>query len=201
MAKSAAKKPAEDRVYQIKVTLRGIRPPIWRRLLVPASITLGALHHVLQIAMGWHGGHMHQFVVGRDELYGMRDLDIGLSEEVNDENLARLDQVLHQEKQAIAYEYDFGDGWEHEILLEKILPRSAVDAVPACTAGKRACPPEDCGGVPGYYSLLEALRDPDDPDNKEILESLDEGFDPEAFDREAVNTRLAASGRRAGARG
>ena len=199
MRKSAAKTQAEDRVYQIKVTLRGIRPAIWRRLVVPATIPLGSLHHVLQIAMGWEGGHMHQFAVGRDELYGVRDRDFGLSD-VKDENRARLDHVLRQEKQAIVYEYDFGDGWEHEILLEKILGRSAVDHVPTCTGGKRACPPEDCGGVPGYYGLLEAIEDRENPQHAEILEWLDEDFDPEAFDQETVNIHLAASGRRAGTR-
>ncbi len=183
-------KESDPKVYQIKVTLRGIKPPIWRRLLVPSAVTLGKLHAILQAAMGWQGGHLHQFVTGDDEYYGIRDPDFGL-EDVRDESRVRLDRVLRAEKASIVYEYDFGDGWEHTIVLEKILPASAAGPVPRCVAGKRACPPEDCGGVPGYYRLLDAIADPKDPEHKALLEWVGGEFDPEHFDPVMVNVDLA----------
>ena len=175
-------------LYQIKVSLNGIRPPIWRRLLVPGSISLKELHDVLQVAVGWTDSHLHQFVV-RGTLYGRPDPEFGRGC-VNEKGV-RLDGVLKAEKDAMTYEYDFGDGWQHKVVLEKILG-SAVDGVaPSCTAGARACPPEDCGGVWGYAELLKIISDASHPEHDERLEWLGDQFEPERFDIVEVNSKLA----------
>ena len=176
--------------YQLKVTLIDSKPPIWRRILVPSDINLGQFHAVLQASMGWTNSHLHQFIAN-NEFYGMEDDDdFGFDMEVNDENNYRLNQLLATEKQTIIYEYDFGDSWAHKILLEKILPFDKKTRLPACIKGKRACPPEDCGGIWGYASLIETLNDPKHPEREEMLEWLGGEFDPEAFDLEAINQKL-----------
>ena len=185
--------------YQIKVSLRGIRPPIWRRLIVPAAIELADLHHVIQAAMGWDNGHLHAFETAMDT-YGPGDDPY--SEDESYEGLT-LNILMQKPKHKIGYTYDFGDNWEHDILLEKVLPaeqgagpsRQSAGLAGAsqvqCITGKRACPPEDCGGVGGYYAILDALKDPEQEDNAELLEWLGDDFDPEAFDPTEGNTRLA----------
>jgi hypothetical protein len=180
-------------MYQIKVTLNGVRPPIWRRLLVPSSLSLADLHEVLQVAMGWTDSHLHQFVA-RGVLYGEPDPEFGM--ERIKEKRVRLDEVLRTVKDAMIYEYDFGDGWEHKIVLEKVLGGAKEDARLSCIAGARACPPEDCGGVWGYADLLKIIADPSNPEYEETLDWLGAGFDPERFDIAAVNNVLAKIKRR-----
>jgi hypothetical protein len=174
-------------IYRIKVTLRHIAPPIWRRIEVPADITLGKLHDVLQDTMGWTDSHMHAFRVGRDT-YGTPAPDIP-DYDVKDERKARLAKVAAAGG-AIIYEYDFGDGWEHELKVEKVLTAEPKVRYPRCTAGKRACPPEDCGGPYGYQNLLEILRDPKHEEHEEMLEWAPPDFDPEAFEAEEVSKLL-----------
>jgi hypothetical protein len=176
-------------IYQLKVTLRGSKPPIWRRILVPADTSLSKLHRILQATMGWYDAHLHQFIVGRTFYsppsgYGFDELDAESTRGV------KLNMIAPREKSKFIYEYDFGDSWEHEILVEKILPREPGTRYPVCIKGKRACPPEDCGGVWGYAALLETIADPSHPEHEEMLEWLGNGFDPEAFDLEAINQRL-----------
>lgn len=180
-------------LYQLKVTLIGSKPPIWRRLLVPADISLDVLHDVLQIAMGWDNAHLHQFTVGRT-VFGVPDDEFGdgFGDSMEDERRHRLHHLLLREKGSIRYEYDFGDSWEHRITLEKILPPDPSQTVPRCTAGKRAGPPEDCGGIWGYYVILEALNDPEHPEHAHMRELWgDEEIDPEHFDIDEVNDRLS----------
>ena len=174
------------RIYQLKVTLKWSKPPIWRRLQVRGNTKLNTLHAVLQIAMGWCDGHLHVFESGGTH-YGEPDPDFPGS--MRDESNIRLDRIA-QEGGTFRYEYDFGDGWEHEIRIEKILDPEPGIRYPRCLAGKRACPPEDCGGVPGYEHLLQVLADPKDEEHQDILEWLGEGFDSEAFDLDAVNSEL-----------
>lgn len=173
-----------ETAYQLKVTLSGIRPPIWRRLLVPSSLSLKDLHDLLQIAMGWTDSHLHQFNTN-SAVYGQPDIEFGMHR-IN-ENRVRLDEVLRRVKDTMTYDYDFGDGWEHKIVLEKIIEIPDDGAVPSCIAGARACPPEDCGGVWGYAELLEVTSDPSHPEHEEMLEWIAEDFDPERFDIAEVN--------------
>ncbi len=178
-------------VHQLKITLKYVRPPIWRRVLVPSEMRLSDSHDVIQIAMGWEDSHLHQFEVGEtyyalpdpeeDDFWGSRS---------EDEAKVKLRDVAPREKDKLRYDYDFGDGWEHSIVVEKVLPREKGRRYPVCLAGRRACPPEDCGGPHGYGNLLEALQDPKHPDHEDLTEWIGGEFDSEAFDLEAVNKLL-----------
>ncbi len=175
-------------IYQLKVTLHGSKPPIWRRLQVPSNISLAKLHDVLQITMGWTNSHLHQFIV-LNQAYS--DPSCELEDTLNEQRVT-LQRLQLQPKMRFSYEYDMGDYWQHDILLEKVLdPESGVH-YPRCLAGKRACPPEDCGGLYGYYELLETIQDPQHPDHAEMLEWLGGDFDPETFELEPVNSQLRA---------
>lgn len=173
-------------IYQLKVTLNHIKPPIWRRVEVPVDVKLGKLHRILQAAMGWTDIHLHAFRIG-NECYGVPDPDFP-SDTKNERNI-RLDSVA-QQGDRFFYDYDFGDGWEHEIKVEKILPAETAVHYPRCVDGKRACPPEDCGGPPGYEYLLEALADPEHEEHDSMIEWIGGEFDPEVFDVEKVNQAL-----------
>ena len=172
--------PHPDSVFEFRVELRGINPPIWRRIQLPASSTFWDLHCAIQDAMGWLDSHLHAFVLddpqtGDEEWAGLPDPDdlesgkAGWDVKVRDHFASPGDTV--------EYLYDFGDGWEHDVTLQKVLPREPEGRYPRCVAGKRACPPEDCGGPWGYQDLLEG-----DPD---LVEAFP-GFDPEEFRVEEV---------------
>lgn len=182
----AVRAPVEAlrQIYQLKVTLNGVRPAVWRRILVPSTISLPDLHVVLQIAMGWSDRHLHQFVAN-GRIYGSPDPDFG--GKLTDERGVRLSQLMREDKDTLDYLYDFGDGWEHKIVLEKVLPFDAKTHLPVCLSGKRACPPEDVGGPPGYAGFLRAIRDPQHPDHEHYLEWIGATFDAEYFDSDDVN--------------
>lgn len=182
-------------VYQIKVTLNETHPPIWRRIQAPAITSLFKLHDILQIVMGWEDYHLHMFTIDyknygdpQDDEFG----ELGTKDEIH----YRLHQVVPGEGFRFTYEYDFGDGWEHTLLVEKILPAEEGVRYPRCVSGKRACPPEDVGGVWGYEVFLHAIRDPRHPEHDEYLEWIGGKFDPQAFDLEAVNAALDGMERR-----
>ncbi len=184
--KGKAAKPAEKAI-QFKVQLRYIRPPIWRRVLLPDNATLGDLHQVIQIVMGWYNCHMHSFRIG-GVYYSSGDVDL----EMENEDSVSLGEVFTRAKQKFMYEYDFGDSWEHEVVAEKFHPFDPAAKYPVCLGGARACPPEDCGSFPGYMNILEALSAKKPTrDQKELLEWLDEDYDPEHFDLEEVNSDLS----------
>lgn len=176
-------------VYQLKVTLRGAKPPIWRRLTVPADFSLAELHTVIQAAFGWDDSHLHSFQTP----YGNFGPDVGGL------GLLPADQVtlgqVAQVKEQIEYLYDFGDGWELTVAVEAALDPDEATRIPRCVTGRRAGPPEDCGGVYGYAHLLDVLADPSHPDHDDQLDWL--GFDepgqldPESFDLAQVNAELA----------
>ncbi|MHC4234133.1 MAG: plasmid pRiA4b ORF-3 family protein [Planctomycetota bacterium] len=173
-------------VYELRVVLSWIEPPIWRRIQVTADTTLAGLHHTLQIVMGWQDSHLHRFRVG-DDYYG----DATFEElELIPEDRTRLDEVAPGPGARLLYEYDFGDSWEHEIEVERVLDSEPGVRYPRCIEGARSAPPEDCGGVPGYEDLLAAIADPRHPEREELLEWVGGDFDPEAFDIDAVNRGL-----------
>jgi hypothetical protein len=173
-------------VYQIKVTLNGSKPPIWRRIQVRADTTLAKLHTILQIVMGWANYHLHAFRIDSID-YGENSPELPM----RSDKRTRLYQVIHGAKFRFRYEYDFGDSWEHVLVVERILPLEPDAHYPRCLAGKRACPPEDVGGVWGYMAFLEAIGNPEHPEHEQLLEWIGDEFDPEAFDLEAVNRELA----------
>jgi hypothetical protein len=179
-------------VYRLKVTLKGSKPPIWRRLEVPGDFTLGELHRILQVAMGWTDSHLHSFKIGETYFQPEPDVDPSFSmiEEKN-ENKVKLEQVAFREKMKFLYEYDFGDGWEHEILVEKILPMMEERRHPVCIKGVKACPPEDIGGIWGYYGFLEIMQDPRHPEHQDMMEWVGGNFDPEQFDLDEINKQLS----------
>ena len=192
-------KSSANEIYQIKITLLGTEPPIWRRLLVPSDLTLAKLHDVLQVAMGWDDSHMHEFRAGR-QTYGAPDPQAGTFDMQDriDERKVRLHDVLGRIGAKAVYTYDFGDDWEHGIVLEKRLPADPKMAYPACTGGQGACPPEDCGGIGGFYDLLDAIQNPDHDRHEELLDWLGEDYDPEVFSIETVNGILHRRRRRMG---
>ena len=177
-------------IYQLKVTLIGSKPPIWRRILVSNDITLDKFHLVLQIAMGWTNTHLHQFI-SNGLFYGIKDDAFGFDMDIEDEDKYKLNQLLKSEKDTIIYEYDFGDSWEHKVLLEKILPFNTDNKLPCCIKGKRACPPEDCGGIWGFGDLIDMLNDSEHPEHESMLEWLGDEFNSEAFDIEQTNETLS----------
>jgi hypothetical protein len=191
--KRAARPEAPALLCQLRVTLGGIEPGIWRRLEMPGNANLGWLHAVLQVAMGWTNSHLHQFLVGKDlytdPSFELEELDRG--PHILDEHGVTLAEIAPCEKAEFAYEYDFGDSWTHVIVVEKLLePSGAAATVARCLEGARACPPDDCGGVGGYENLVEVLRDPKHEEHESMKEWLGRPFDPEAFDLGHVNAYL-----------
>lgn len=172
-------------IYRIKVTLQHVPPPIWRHIEVPGDIQLGKLHRILQATMGWYDAHLHVFRVG-DTTYGVPDSDSLFDTEMENECNARLDRIV-AEGDTLFYEYDFGDGWEHELKIEKVLAPEPGARYPRCLKGKRACPPEDCGGPWGYQNLIQNLANPKHEEYEEVREWIGDEVDPEAFDLEEVN--------------
>jgi hypothetical protein len=175
---------------QIKISLRGVaKPPVWRRIVIPADITLGELDEVIMLAMGWEDSHLHVFSTGGQQ-YGSPDPELGHA----DESSVRLLDLLSAPGGKLRYTYDFGDDWEHDIVLEEVSPEAAGTISSSCLAGKGTCPPEDSGGVWGYARLKEILADPRDEEHEDMLDWLGldsaEDFDPKAFSVDEVNARL-----------
>ena len=172
-------------VYAIKVTLLDTSPPIWRRFLVPRDITLSNLHRTLQTLMGWTNSHLHQFILPRQKQANRRQV---VGAKIANENRTKLGELIGTVGATLLYEYDFGDGWQHELLLEEVL-LGDESFQQICVAGKRCGPPEDCGGPPGFAELLMALQDANHPDHEEVGEWLGD-FAPESFSVEEINRRL-----------
>src|SRR4030043_2447042 len=187
-----AKNPVQS--YQIKVTLRGPPPAIWRRILIPSNTTLLKLHDIIQIVMSWEDAHLHMFKIP-GLVYGdpMNDVygDISTALEAH----YKLNQLIHSAGQRFSYEYDFGDSWEHELVVEKILLGQEHLPTPICLKGKRACPPEEVGGVGGYENFLKAIHDPKHEEHEDFLNWIGGEFEPETFDLDEVNVRLKRMGR------
>ncbi|CAD6491461.1 MAG: Plasmid pRiA4b ORF-3-like protein [Candidatus Argoarchaeum ethanivorans] len=179
-----------NQVYQFKISLLGIRPPIWRRIQVPETYTFWDLHVAIQDVMGWADYHLHEFGITSPE--NGEKVRIGIHEENFDKKLLpewkqKIADYFSQENEKADYVYDFGDNWEHIIKLEKILPREENIKYPVCIKGKRACSPEDCGGIGGYYNLLEIIKNPNHERYEEMLDWIGGEFDLERFDVEEVS--------------
>jgi hypothetical protein len=191
MSKTSSNSPA---AYVLRANIKETNPPIWRELSVPADYTLGDLHGILQIAFGWGNDHMHAFTVKSVE-YGMTDLgfdDMGAMEDTIDEDSVCLYDLKLRRKQKFSYLYDFGDSWEHEIVVSDIIPAGDEErdlAKPRCLGGERAGPPEDVGGVWGYERMLEIAKDPGHEEYKEIHEWIG-NIDPEYIDIAGINANL-----------
>lgn len=180
-----------SKVHRLKVTLRGVRPPVWRRIEVGSDFTLGSLAPVLEAATGWDGSHLHAFDAGGVR-YQAHDEFLHDHRGVRSEDTARVCDVLPAVGAKMRWEYDFGDGWEHDVVVEAIEALRVGQVVPACVGGARACPPEDCGGAWGYAELLEARSDRNHPRHEDSSEWLPASFDPEAFDAGAANRAMQA---------
>jgi hypothetical protein len=176
-------------LYELKITLRGSKPAIWRRVQVPGSIKLNRLHDVFQVVMGWTDSHLHQFVDARITYSVPLGNDYSSAEQL-DERRFRLADVAGRKKAPLIYEYDFGDSWTHEVVVEKILSADPKKKYAVCLDGENACPPEDCGGIWGYYRLLGVVNDPEHEEYQETLEWLGDPFDPSHFDLQKINTEL-----------
>ncbi|MDQ6772505.1 MAG: plasmid pRiA4b ORF-3 family protein [Candidatus Dormibacteraeota bacterium] len=178
-----------DDIFQLRVTLLEVEPPIWRRLLVAQDLALPRLHSILQVVMGWTDSHLHQFRAGE---VGFGEPTMEYEPGPIDHRRITVNQILPRRGASCVYEYDFGDGWEHLLEVEAELPVESVkDPIPRCLGGERACPPEDCGGPGGYMRLLEAVQDANDEEHDDYLEWLGQDFDSEAFDLRGVNSVLA----------
>ncbi len=173
-------------VFQLRITLVGVSPEVWRRVLVPGGYTLDRVHRVIQHAMGWWDYHLHSFDIGGIQ-YGEPDpLDeLNLRDELD----TRLDAVVRVGDR-FRYTYDYGDWWEHTVQAEAIWPADPDERYPVCLEGERACPPEDVGGVYGYRRLVRALDDPADPEHDDLRAWLGRGHDVEYFVPELVTTLL-----------
>ena len=179
-------------VYQFKITLKSVRPPIWRRFLVEPGMTLHDLHLVINEVMGWSNYHLHEFDI-QGERYGapgMGESWSDLSEDMLDERKFKLGDIIHPDGQKFHYSYDFGDGWEHDVVAEQSMPKVEGVLYPICIGGARACPPEDCGGTWGYQELFKILKNPNHPEYEEKKEWAGLRLDPERFDVDEVNTIL-----------
>jgi hypothetical protein len=192
---SASTKKISAPIYQIKVTLKDFKPSIWRSIQVRSDATLGELHATIQIAMGWTNSRLHHFIVGKTPNLrfigapGPNEDGLGLMDEENEHEIA-ISRVLSATKTKITYEYDFGDSWEHEVALEKIMETEAGVHYPRCLAGENACPPEDVGGVWGYVNFLQAINNSEHEQHEFYLERVGGEFNPEEFDLKTVNKRL-----------
>jgi hypothetical protein len=183
---------ATAQVYQFKLVLVGVEPPIWRRIQVPETYSFWDLHVALQDAMGWLDYHLHVFRVARSRAGEVEQIGIPDDDPFEDDKPTLpgweipITRHFLRSGTAVQYEYDFGDGWQHELTLEAILPRQAGQKYPLCVDGARACPPEDCGGVYGYENLLTVIQDPTHEEYESTLEWLGGRFDPDRFDPKRV---------------
>lgn len=178
-------------IYQLKISLEGTKLPIWRRLLVNNDIKLDVFRLALQITIGWTNSHLHQFIFQDQKFYGIKNDEFGIEGfEMQDETTTRLSHLPKAEKDNLVYEYDFGDGWMHKVILGKVLAFDSSKRPPYCVTGKRARPPEYCGSIWGYANLLEILKDPEHEEYAEMMKWLGGELDPAYLCRRETNQLL-----------
>jgi hypothetical protein len=173
-------------VLWVSITLADVVPTVWRRLLVPGAVRLAKLHRIIQAAMGWTDSHLHAFTIG-DQRYGMHFDDY--PEDEIDENEVSVMKAVGDHRRFV-YEYDFGDSWEHTIVVEEVTRTTGGLKFAVCLDGQSACPPEDCGGAHGYAELLETLADPGHRDHARAVQWIGGSFDPASFDLASTNVSL-----------
>lgn len=175
------------KALQLKITLSGIEPKIWRKFLVEDTMTFHELHQVIQQVIGWTDSHLYEFKVDGEK--------IGIPDTRFDRDCLdarKTDLSFLKAKQKFYYVYDFGDFWEHVLVLEKILEKDVSQTYPRCLAGERACPPEDCGSIPGYFHLQEVKEDKKHPEYGKLINGwLGEDWGFEYFNIDEVNRELA----------
>ena len=176
-------------ILQLRISLVEVDPPIWRRVLVPSDLTLTRLHDVIQVAMGWQDSHLYEFEVG-DRRYGVpnpgfRDPDF----KVHRDSSIKMEAIVRRGIERFTYVYDFGDHWVHEIVIEQSRPFTADLLYPAFIEGERRCPPEDVGGVFGFFEFLEAIQDPHHEDHAHLLDWVGGIYDPDTFDYRSDQSR------------
>lgn len=176
-------------VYQFKITLQNVEPPIWRRIQVDNFITLSRFSAILLAVMGWNNSHLHQLEIGGKD-YGIPDDEFNDSKDTIDEKKKKLRDFDQSDLKKFTFTYDFGDGWEHEVELEKVLEFNHKTNSPKCIDGARNCPPDDCGGTGGYENFLEAICNPEHPEHKDMLRWIGGKFDPEKFSVRSANRDL-----------
>ena len=179
--------------FQFKIHILDIESPdVWRRLLVPGNFSFHHFHHIIQASFGWTNSHLYEYSpegIGSDPVITHPEFEP--ENEYRNSLRFKLSKYFVNKGDKIIYTYDFGDSWEHSIVLEKRLPVDPNTTYPICTDGQLACPPEDCGGVPGFYDLVEALADPNHERHEEMLDWIGDDFDPQAFSVDNVNRMLA----------
>ena len=181
-------------IYQLKITLDEIEPEIWRRVLVSGNVNMSTVHKIIQVAMGWTNSHLHMFTLTSGQILSDPRFKLDFLPPPTVERSRNLRTAAAEIGSHFTYEYDFGDGWTHEVLVEDILPPGPSGRVPRCIAGENQCPPENCGGPRGYSTLLHTMKDPDHPEHKNMVERYGKEFDPRAFDMETVNESLRRLG-------
>jgi hypothetical protein len=181
---------AKPLIYELKITLLEIEPPIWRRIQVPSTLLLCCLHDAIQAVMGWTDSHLHQFDKDGKHWGDPQNREFDDDIEIIDESKVSVGKVLLAEGDSMVYLYDFGDDWRHEVVLEKIIPSAATPTQPLCLAGERRCPPEDVGGPFGYEEFLEAIFQPGHEEFEHFRGWAGGKFHAEEFHLKAVNRLL-----------
>ena len=174
-------------ILQFKITLSGSDPKIWRRFQVGDSLSFYHLHLIIQNVMGWTNSHLYQFVYEKNNFIG--NPEMLESDDIADDKETGLSPIFDKPKVKMIYEYDFGDGWMHELVLEKIVEKKDGQFYPVCLTGEMNCPPEDCGGIYGYYDKLKVLKSKKHPDYRDTVEWMGD-YDMKEFDLEAINQNL-----------
>lgn len=177
-----------SKILQFKITLKESNPKIWRRFLIENTLMFYDLHLVIQNVIGWTNSHLYQFVYERNSYIGNPEL-LERSE-VADDRETELSAIFDKPKIKMIYEYDFGDGWEHELVLEKIIDKNSTQQYPFCIEGEMNCPPEDCGGIYGFMDMMQKFKNKKHPEHADIAEWLGEDYNQDDFDLEAVNANL-----------
>lgn len=177
-------------ILQLKIKLAWSSPPIWRQVLVDSETDFEGLHDIIQVVMDWEWSHLYEFRVAKLRIGEIHGYDIDHDKGTTEASGLTLGSLIKKEKQKFEYVYDFGDSWVHEILVEKILPKEAKKTYPICIAGKMNAPVEDCGGMGGFYQMLEIVADKKHEDWEEMNDWLGEDYDPKHFDMKEINQKL-----------